>query len=61
MELENDNRGRDLKKICPFDAFEKGRYLYTFENICNIEKVWSKASNKVLWSGFCTKRFWCER
>ncbi len=24
--------------ICPFDMFEKGRHMYTFENICKEDK-----------------------
>lgn len=42
LDLQELDRGKNYKKlnscyvifICPFDAFGRGRHIYTFENIC---------------------------
>ena len=43
IDLQMIDRGQHYKRlrpsyiifICPFDLFDKGRHIYTFENICN--------------------------
>lgn len=46
MDLQMIDRGQTYKQlkrsyvifICPFDAFSKGRHMYTFENLCKEDK-----------------------
>ena len=46
IDLQLINVGQHYKKLnksyiiftCPFDLYEKGRHIYTFENICKGDK-----------------------